>query len=31
VNAIDCRNPADLLVGELGNWRVQRVRLTLPR
>jgi hypothetical protein len=31
VNAIDCRNPAELLVGELGNWRVQRVSVTLPR
>ena len=27
VNAIDCREPNDLLVGELGNWRVQRVIL----
>ena len=31
VNAIDCRNAAELLVGEIGNWRVQRVRVTLPR
>lgn len=27
VNAIDCREENDLLVGELGNWRVQRVQL----
>ncbi|MDH3205051.1 MAG: hypothetical protein OEO79_00485 [Gemmatimonadota bacterium] len=27
VNAIDCRNPRQLLIGELGNWRVQRVNL----
>jgi hypothetical protein len=27
VNAIDCRNPTQLLIGELGNWRVQRVTL----
>jgi len=27
VNAIDCRVENDLLVGELGNWRVQRVTL----
>jgi hypothetical protein len=27
VNAIDCRNESELLVGELGNWRVQRVTL----
>jgi DNA-binding beta-propeller fold protein YncE len=27
VNAIDCRNENDLLVGEVGNWRVQRVTL----
>jgi len=27
VNAIDCRNPNELLVGEVGNWRVQRIRL----
>jgi len=27
VNAIDCSEPGDLLVGELGNWRVQRVHL----
>jgi DNA-binding beta-propeller fold protein YncE len=29
VNAIDCRNADELLVGEVGNWRVQRVRLDL--
>lgn len=27
VNAIDCRDPGELLVGEIGNWRVQRVSL----
>ena len=27
VNAIDCRNENELLVGELGNWRVQRIVL----
>lgn len=27
VNAIDCRVENDLLVGEVGNWRVQRVTL----
>ena len=27
VNAIDCLEENDLLVGELGNWRVQRVTL----
>jgi len=27
VNAIDCRSENDLLVGELGNWRVQKVTL----
>jgi hypothetical protein len=27
VNAIDCRNENELLVGELGNWRVQKVNL----
>lgn len=27
VNAIDCREENNLLVGELGNWRVQRVSL----
>jgi len=27
VNAIDCRDPSELLIGELGNWRVQRVHL----
>jgi len=26
-NAIDCRDPNELLVGELGSWRVQRVTL----
>ncbi|HEY6361842.1 MAG TPA: peptidyl-alpha-hydroxyglycine alpha-amidating lyase family protein [Vicinamibacterales bacterium] len=27
VNAIDCRTENELLVGELGNWRVQKVSL----
>jgi DNA-binding beta-propeller fold protein YncE len=27
VNALDCRSENDLLIGELGNWRVQRVAL----
>jgi DNA-binding beta-propeller fold protein YncE len=27
VNEIDCRNPNDLVVGEVTNWRVQRIRL----
>ncbi len=27
VNSIDCRNENELYVGELGNWRVQRVTL----
>jgi NHL repeat len=27
VNAIDCRNPNELLVGELANWRVQKLTL----
>ena len=27
VNQIDCRNPNELLVGEVLNWRVQRVTL----
>src|SRR3954469_10256299 len=27
VNAIDCRSDNELLVGELGNWRVQKVTL----
>ena len=27
VNSIDCRNENELLVGELGNWRVQKVNL----
>jgi hypothetical protein len=28
VNAIDCRNENELLVGELSNWRVQKVALS---
>jgi hypothetical protein len=27
VNSIDCRSENELYVGELGNWRVQRVTL----
>jgi hypothetical protein len=27
VNAMDCRNPNELVVGEITNWRVQRIRL----
>jgi hypothetical protein len=27
VNAIDCRTPNELTVGEVGNWRAQRVRI----
>jgi DNA-binding beta-propeller fold protein YncE len=27
VNQIDCRNPNELLVGELTNWRVQKLTL----
>jgi NHL repeat len=27
VNAIDCRNSNELVVGEITNWRVQRIRL----
>jgi hypothetical protein len=28
VNAIDCRGNTELYVGELGNWRVQKIELT---
>ena len=27
VNSIDCRNPNELYVGEVANWRVQKIRL----
>jgi hypothetical protein len=27
VNQMDCRNPNTLLVGEVGNWRVQKLTL----
>ena len=27
-NSIDCRNPNQLLIGEMTNWRVQRVTFT---
>jgi len=27
VNSLDCRNPNELLVGELTNWRVQKLTL----
>ena len=26
-NSLDCRNPNELLIGEMTNWRVQRVTL----
>ena len=31
VNSIDCRNPNELLVGELSNWRVQKLTLRATR
>ena len=31
VNAIDCRSENELLVGELSNWRVQKVTLKAAR
>jgi DNA-binding beta-propeller fold protein YncE len=31
VNSIDCRNENELLVGELANWRVQRITLRAAR
>jgi hypothetical protein len=31
VNEIDCRNPTELYVGELANWRVQKVVLHAKR
>ncbi|MCU1237055.1 MAG: repeat containing protein [Candidatus Solibacter sp.] len=31
VNQIDCRNPNEILVGELTNWRVQRLTLGAKR
>jgi DNA-binding beta-propeller fold protein YncE len=31
VNEIDCRNPTELFVGELANWRVQKVALHANR
>lgn len=30
VNSLDCRSENELLVGEIGNWRVQRVTLKAP-
>ena len=27
VNAIDCRNPNELYVGEIGDWRLQKITL----
>ena len=27
VNAIDCRNPNNLVLGEVWNWRAQKVTL----
>jgi DNA-binding beta-propeller fold protein YncE len=31
VNSIDCRNPNELLVGELSNWRVQKLTVRASR
>src|SRR5215831_17156777 len=31
INSIDCRNENDLLVGEMANWRVQKVTLRASR
>jgi hypothetical protein len=31
VNSIDCRNENELLVGEMANWRVQKVTLRAAR
>jgi hypothetical protein len=31
VNSIDCRNENELFVGELENWRVQKVTLRPAR
>jgi DNA-binding beta-propeller fold protein YncE len=31
VNSIDCRNENELLIGELSNWRVQKVSLKAAR
>ena len=31
VNSIDCRNENELLVGELSNWRVQKLTLKAAR
>ena len=31
VNSIDCRNENELLIGELANWRVQKVTLKSAR
>ena len=28
VNSIDCRNENELLIGELSNWRVQKLTLS---
>ena len=28
-NSMDCRNPNELYVGEVGNWRVQKISLRL--
>jgi len=31
VNSIDCRSENELLIGELSNWRVQKVTLKASR
>jgi hypothetical protein len=31
VNSIDCRNENELLIGELSNWRVQKLTLRAAR
>ena len=31
MNSIDCRNENELLVGELTNWRVQKLTLRAAR
>jgi hypothetical protein len=30
VHEIDCRNPNELYVGEITNWRVQKLKLSSP-
>jgi hypothetical protein len=31
VNSIDCRNENELLIGELSNWRVQKLTLRVSK